>query len=100
MYCLDAALQLQPSHVRALDSRGQVYTLTQRWQEAEGSFRAAAEHAVEPDAKGQAMYCVGTALHTQVSIGGGAGGGYRGYTLTQRKGQVERVAVQQLNRDG
>ena len=48
----------------------QVFSLVGRWKEAEASYReAAARCPPGPEAgpeRGQALYCVATAVHTQV----------------------------------
>ncbi len=44
----------------------QVFSLNNRWPDAEACFRRAAELASSPPEKGQALYCVATAVHTQV----------------------------------
>jgi hypothetical protein len=48
---------------------GQVLSLMKRWPEAEAAFRTAASSAERGGSSaelGQALYCVATALHTQV----------------------------------
>lgn len=66
LWCLDAAIERDGGHVRAHYSRGQVGSLTGSWERAEADFGRAAELAPEGPEKGQAMYCLATALHTQV----------------------------------
>lgn len=68
MYCLDQALALDAQHTRAHYSRGQVFSLVNRWPEAEACFRRASQLAQgRSSEQGQAEYCIATALHTQVS---------------------------------
>ncbi|MEW5301675.1 MAG: hypothetical protein WDW36_004520 [Sanguina aurantia] len=63
--CLDAAVERDGGHVRAHYSRGQVGSLTGAWERAEADFGRAAELAPAGPERGQAMYCLATALHTQ-----------------------------------
>ncbi|KAG2484553.1 hypothetical protein HYH03_016688 [Edaphochlamys debaryana] len=65
LHCLRKAVLLRPGHTRAHYSMGQVYALTNAWPDAEVSYKAAAEVAEEGPERGQALYCVGTALHAQ-----------------------------------
>jgi hypothetical protein len=46
----------------------QVFSLANRWADAEACFRRAADLARSPSEKGQALYCLATALHTQVRM--------------------------------
>ncbi|GFR44966.1 hypothetical protein Agub_g6276 [Astrephomene gubernaculifera] len=64
LYCLRKAVLLRPSHVRAHYSMGQVYTLIGCFEDAELSYRAAAELSPEGTERGQALYCAASALHT------------------------------------
>ncbi|KXZ43880.1 hypothetical protein GPECTOR_78g68 [Gonium pectorale] len=68
LHCLRKAVLLNPSHVRAHYSMGQVYSLTGGWPDAELSYRAAAELAPAGPERGQALYCVATALHAQSKL--------------------------------
>ncbi|GAX78887.1 hypothetical protein CEUSTIGMA_g6326.t1 [Chlamydomonas eustigma] len=117
MFCLDRALALHSSHVRAHYSKGQVFSLVGRWQEAQRCFREAAEKSPEgsPE-KGQALYCVATSLHTQgdlktaISMYREAEGCWRGqtvisYSLTNalleagRSEEAKEVLIEAMNRD-
>jgi hypothetical protein len=50
-------------------ARMQVFSLNNRWPDAEACFRRAAELAPAGSAeRGQALYCMATALHTQVGL--------------------------------
>ncbi|PNW79997.1 hypothetical protein CHLRE_08g373583v5 [Chlamydomonas reinhardtii] len=66
LHCFRKAVLLNPSHVRAHYSMGQVHSLTGSWPDAEQCYRAAAALS-PPDGpeRGQALYCVATALHSQ-----------------------------------
>ncbi|KAF5843145.1 hypothetical protein DUNSADRAFT_1572 [Dunaliella salina] len=71
LYCLDRALQMEPGHVRAHYSRGQVFSLSGRWLDAQACFERAAELAPPGSTeKGQATYCIATAMHTQGNLAG------------------------------
>ncbi|EFJ40476.1 hypothetical protein VOLCADRAFT_108139 [Volvox carteri f. nagariensis] len=65
LHCFRKAVLLNPGHVRAHYSMGQVFALTGRWSDAEVSYRAAAELSAPSPERGQALYCVATALHSQ-----------------------------------
>ncbi|KAG2422292.1 hypothetical protein HXX76_016143 [Chlamydomonas incerta] len=65
LHCFRKAVLLNPGHVRAHYSMGQVYSLTGSWPDAEASYRAAADLSPPGPERGQALYCVATSLHSQ-----------------------------------
>ncbi|GLI67774.1 hypothetical protein VaNZ11_012037 [Volvox africanus] len=69
LHCFRKAALLSPSHVRAHYSIGQVFSLTGCWPDAEASYRAAAALSPAGPERGQALYCMATALHSQGKLG-------------------------------
>lgn len=68
LYCLQRAVEQDPSHVRAHYSMGQISAMVGNHEAAEIAYMRCLQVVQQPEQRGQALYCLGSTQHSQVGI--------------------------------